>query len=188
MLESLLLWLTVAFVVVTVGAVLGYFALRWAFMRASEKFAAMVDRSVGGVAARAFTGIARYAQSRGIGVDEAQRIFGVQIDRLARIMDSAITLPIVGRVGLDAVLDLIPVFGNFAGATISLTLIARALQYGPPPSLVSRMLSNVLVDVILGAIPVIGPLADIWWKANDKNAALMREYLASRPDDLRSQM
>ena len=66
-------------------------------------------------------------------------------------MDSAITLPIIGRVGLDAVLDLIPVFGNFAGAAVSLTLIARTLQYGPPPSLVSKMLSNVLVDVILGA-------------------------------------
>jgi hypothetical protein len=50
------------------------------------------------------------------------------------------------------------------------------------------MLSNVLVDVVLGAIPVVGPLADLWWKANDKNAALMREFLASRPDDLRSQM
>jgi len=99
MLESLLLWLTVAFVVVTAGAVLGYFALRWVFMRTAERFAAIVDRSVGGVAARAFTGIARYAQSRGIAVEDAQRIFGAQIERLARIMDSAITLPIVGRVG-----------------------------------------------------------------------------------------
>jgi hypothetical protein len=95
-------------------------------------------------------------------------------------MDSAIKLPIVGRVGLDAVLDLIPVFGNFAGAAVSLTLIARTLQFGPPPSLVSKMLSNVLVDVILGGIPLIGPLADIWWKANDKNAALMRDFLSSR--------
>jgi hypothetical protein len=42
------------------------------------------------------------------------------------------------------------------------------------------MLSNVLVDVILGAIPLIGPLADMWFKANDKNAALMREFLNSR--------
>ena len=92
-------------------------------------------------------------------------------------MDSAITLPIIGRVGLDAVLDLIPVFGNFAGAAVSLTLIARTLQYGPPPSLVSKMLSNVLVDVILGGIPVIGPLVDIWFRANDRNAALMREFL-----------
>lgn len=180
MLESLLLWLSVAFVVVTAGAVLGYFGLRWVFMRAAERMAAMVDRRVGGAAARAFTGIARFAQARGIGIDEAQRLFGIQIDRLARIMDSAITLPIIGRVGLDAVLDLIPVFGNFAGAAVSLTLIARTLQYGSPPSLVSKMLSNVLVDVVVGGIPLIGPLADIWWKANDRNAALMREFLNSR--------
>jgi hypothetical protein len=79
------------------------------------------------------------------------------------------------------VLDLIPVFGNFAGAAVALTLIARTLQYAPPPALVSKMLSNVLVDVIVGGIPLIGPLADIWWKANDRNAALMREFLNSRP-------
>jgi len=181
MLEELLLWLSVAFVVVTTGAVLGYFGLRWVFMRAAERMAAMVDRRVGGAAARAFTGITRFAQARGIGIDEAQKLFGIQIDRLARIMDSAITLPIIGRVGLDAVLDLIPVFGNFAGAAVSLTLIARTLQYAPPPALVSKMLSNVLVDVIVGGIPLIGPLADIWWKANDRNATLMREFLNSRP-------
>lgn len=180
MLESVLLFLGVAFVLVAALAVVGYFVLRWAFMRAAERMAAMVDRRVGGVAAQAFTGIARFAQARGIGIDEAQRLFGVQIDRLAKIMDSAITLPIVGRVGLDAVLDLVPVVGNFAGAAVSLTLIARTLQYGPPPSLVSRMLSNVLVDVLLGAIPLVGPLADLWWKANDKNADLMREFLTSR--------
>lgn len=180
MLESILIFLAIAFVVVTVGAVLGYVALRWVFMRTAEKMASMVDRSVGGVAASAITGLARFAQARGMPLDEAHRLFGAHIDRLARIMDSAVKLPILGRVGLDAVLDLVPVVGNFAGAAISLTLIARSLQYAPPPSLVSKMLSNVLVDVILGAIPLVGPLADLWWKANDRNAALMREFLESR--------
>ncbi|MEO7158748.1 MAG: DUF4112 domain-containing protein [Vicinamibacterales bacterium] len=180
MLESFLVFLAIAFVVVSAGAVVGYFGLRWVFMRAAERAVAIIDRRVGGVAAHAFTGIARFAQVRGIGVDEAQKIFGIQIDRLARIMDSAITLPVIGRVGLDAVLDLVPVVGNFAGAAVSLTLIARSLQYAPPPALVSRMLSNVLVDVILGAIPVVGPLADVWFKANDRNATLMREFLARR--------
>jgi hypothetical protein len=177
MLETLLLWLTVAFVVVLVA---GYFGLRWVFMRAAEKMVAIIDRRVGGAAAHAFTRLARFANARGIGIAEAQNIFGLQIDRLARIMDSAITLPILGRVGLDAVLDLVPVFGNFAGAAVSLTLIARTLQFGPPPSLVSKMLSNVLVDVIIGGIPVVGPLADIWFRANDRNAALMREFLESK--------
>ncbi len=180
MLEALLLWLTVAFVVVSVGAVVGYFALRWVFMRAAEKMAAVVDRTVGGAAAHTFTGLARFAQARGIAIDEANRLFGAHIDRLAKIMDSAVTLPILGRVGLDAVLDLVPVVGTFAGAAVSLTLIARTLQYGPPPALVSKMLSNVLVDVVLGGIPLVGPLADIWWKANDRNSALMREFLQSR--------
>ncbi|HYE88029.1 MAG TPA: DUF4112 domain-containing protein [Vicinamibacterales bacterium] len=178
MLESILAFLAIAFVIALVVGVAGYFALRWMFMGTAERMAAIVDRSVGGAAATAFTRLARFAQARGIPLEEAHRLFGAHIDRLARIMDSAITLPIIGRVGLDAVLDLIPVFGNFAGAAISLTLIARTLQYGPPPSLVSKMLSNVLVDVILGAIPLVGPLADLWWKANDRNAALMREFLS----------
>ena len=180
MFESLLWWLLAAFVVVLVVAVAGYFAVHWVFMRAADRMVALVDRSVGGVAAQAFTRLARFAAARGIGIDEAQKIFGIQIDRLAKIMDSAIKLPIVGRVGLDAVLDLVPVVGNFAGAAVSLTLVARTLQFGPPPSLVSKMLSNVLVDVILGGIPLVGPLADMWFKANDRNATLMREFLETR--------
>ena len=183
MLESVLLFLAVAFVIVLVIAIAGYFAVRWIFMRTADRMAAVIDRRVGGVTARAFTRLAQIAAARGIGVNEAQRIFGIQIAQLAKIMDSAVKLPIVGRVGLDAVLDLIPVVGNFAGAAVSLTLIARSLQYGPPPSLVSRMLSNVLVDVILGAIPLVGPLVDLWFKANDRNAALMREFLNSRPPE-----
>ncbi|HJU43480.1 MAG TPA: DUF4112 domain-containing protein [Vicinamibacterales bacterium] len=181
MLEALLFWLVVSFLIAIVLGVALYFVTQWLFMRTAERMARVVDRSVGGAAAHALTRLAKYAQAHGIGIDDANRLFGVNVDRLAKIMDSAIKLPIVGRIGLDAVLDLIPVFGNFAGAAVSLTLIARTLQFGPPPSLVSKMLSNVLVDVILGGIPLIGPLADIWWRANDRNAALMREFLDGRP-------
>ena len=181
MIETLLFWLFVSFVIASVLGVVLYFVLRWVFMGTAERMARLVDRSVGGAAAHALTRLARFAQAHGIALEEANQLFGAHIDRLAKIMDSAIKLPIVGRVGLDAVLDLIPVFGNFAGAAVSLTLIARALQFGPPPALISKMLSNVLVDIILGGIPLVGPLADIWWRANEKNAALMREFLASKP-------
>ena len=96
-------------------------------------------------------------------------------------MDSAITLPVIGPVGLDAAMGLVPVVGDVAAGAISLTLVARSLRYGPPAALVSRMLANVLTDVILGAIPIVGVLADIWFRANDRNAALMREFLQQRP-------
>jgi hypothetical protein len=73
------------------------------------------------------------------------------------------------------------VAGDLLGGAMSLTLVARSLRYGPPAALVSKMLANVLTDVIIGAIPVVGVLGDIWFRANERNAALLRDYLAGRP-------
>lgn len=180
MIEVLLWWLLAAFVFVVAVGVIGYVVARWLFIRTAERMAREVDRRVGATAATAFSRLANYAHATGIPLDEANRLFGAHIDRLAKLMDSAITLPIIGKVGLDAVLGLVPVVGDLAGTAVSLTLVARALRYGPPSALVSKMLANVVVDLVLGAIPFIGFFADIWFKANDRNAELMREYLSSR--------
>lgn len=180
MLELLLWWLLAAFVFVVAISVLGYLVARWLFIRTAEQMAREVDRRVGAAAAHTFTRLANYAHATGIPLDEADRFFGAHIDRLARLMDSAITLPIVGKVGLDAGLSLVPVVGGLAGTAVSLTLIARTLRYGPPAGLVSKMLANVVVDLILGSIPFVGFLADIWFKANDRNADLMRAFLDGR--------
>lgn len=180
MLETLLWWLLAAFVVVVAVSIVGYLVSRWLFVRAAERMAREVDRRVGAAAARTFTHLANYAEASGIPLDEAKRFFGAHVDRLARLMDSAITLPILGPVGLDAVLGLVPVVGDLAGTAVSLTLIARMLRYGPPAALVSKMLSNVVVDLVLGSIPLVGFLADVWFKSNDRNAELMRAYLTGR--------
>jgi hypothetical protein len=180
MIEWLLWWLLAAFALVVAISIVGYFVARWLFVRTAERMAREVDRRVGAAAAHTFTRIANYAEATGIPLDEANRFFGAHIDRLAKLMDSAITLPIVGKVGLDAVLGLFPVVGDLAGTAVSLTLIARMLRYGPPSALVSKMLSNVLVDLVLGSIPLVGFFVDIWFKANERNAALMREHLSSR--------
>lgn len=180
MLETFVWWLLAAFVFVLAASVLGYAVTRWLFVRTAERMALEVDRRVGAAAARTFTRLANYAQATGIPLDEANRFFSVHIDRLARLMDSAVTLPVIGKVGLDAVIGLVPVVGDLAGTAVSLTLVARMLRYGPPSALVSKMLANVTVDLVLGSIPVIGFFADIWFKANERNAALMREYLSAR--------
>ena len=180
MLETLLWWLLAAFVFVVAAGVVIYIVARWIFIATAERMAAAVDRRIGAAAAHAFTRLAAYANATGIPLDEANRLFGVHIDRLAKLMDSAIRLPILGPIGLDAIIGLVPVVGDLAGTAFSLTLVARTLRYGPPASLVSKMLSNVLVDLILGSIPFIGFFADVWFKSNDRNAALMRECLDSR--------
>jgi hypothetical protein len=176
---SLLLWLSAAFVIVAAVAVAGFFLVRWLFIRTAESVAATIDKRVGGATAHAVTRMAAFARASGIDLSEADRRFGIYIDRLARLMDSAVRIPILGPVGLDALMNLVPVVGDFAGAAVALLIVARSLRYGPPASLISKMLANVLTDLVLGAVPVVGVLADIWFRANDRNAALMREYLNS---------
>ena len=177
MLEVFLWWLVAAFACVVAVSIVGYIVTRWLFSRAAERMAREVDRRVGAAASRTFTHLANYAEATGLPLDEAKRFFGAHIGRVARLMDSAITLPIIGKVGLDAALGLVPVVGDLAGTVVSLALIARMLRYGPPAALVSKMLSNVVVDLVLGSIPFVGFFVDIWFKSNDRNAELMRAFL-----------
>lgn len=181
MLETLLWWLIVAFVVVSAAGIAAFYALRWAFLRVATRMSRAIERRVGAAAAGGFTRLGGYARAAGIDLTEANRRVGRHIDGLARLMDSAVTLPLIGPIGLDAILNLVPVVGDFAGAAVSLVLVARSLQYGPPAALVSKMLANVLTDFILGAIPIVGVLADVWFKANDRNAQLLRQFLQSAP-------
>jgi hypothetical protein len=134
-------------------------------------------------AATGFTNFGAYAASQGISEDQARREFADSIERIARLMDDAIEVPILGRVGLDAVLGLFPVAGDATSAAVSLMLIARSIKYGVPRDIIARMLANVLVDLLLGSVPIAGDLADIWFRANARNVALLREYLG---DEARS--
>jgi Domain of unknown function (DUF4112) len=161
MIEDVLLWLTVAFVVVAVLSVVGFFVARRLFIATAERVAATIDQRLSGVAQGAFTRLGAYARATGIDLDEADRRFGSRIDGFARLMDSAVRIPVLGPIGLDAVIGLVPLVGDLVTGALSLTLVARSLRYGPPAALVSRMLANVLTDLILGAIPVVGVLADI---------------------------
>ncbi len=178
--DGLLAWLTVAFVLVTGLAFAGFFVTRWLFVATAERIARLIDRQVGGVAARGLTRLAVYARATGVDVTEAESRFGQRIDRYARLMDSAVRLPILGPVGLDVAISLFPVAGDLVAGGLSLVLVARSLRYGPPAPVVSRMLANVFTDMILGAIPFVGVFADIWFKANERNALLIREFLEAR--------
>ena len=170
-------WLTAAFVAAVALSVAGYFVARALFIRAAEQMAATIDRRVGAAAAGAFTRAAAYARATGVDPAEVDRRIGRHIDRVAHLMDSAVRLPIIGPVGLDAVIGLVPVVGDLAGAAVSLMLVYRSLRYAPSAALVSTMLANVLTDAVLGAIPFVGFFADIWFKANDRNAKLLRDFL-----------
>ena len=98
--------------------------------------------------------------------------------RVAELLDAAITLPLVGPIGLDGILGLIPVVGDWLTALPSLYVVYQGYRIGLPAHTVAWMLALVGVDTIVGSVPVVGDLIDIKWKANQRNVARMERHLA----------
>ncbi len=97
---------------------------------------------------------------------------------LAWFTDSAVRIPGTSRsIGADSVLSLIPGVGSFLGSGLSLYLVAEALRHGAPPRLLTRMGLNIAADTAVGVIPVAGFFFDMFYKANQRNLALLRAHL-----------
>ena len=100
---------------------------------------------------------------------------------LSRLLDEQFRIPGTRyRVGLDGLLGLIPGVGDAAGALLSAYILYEAMRLGAPSTVLLRMVANIGIDTVGGAIPVVGDIFDIAWKANKKNAALLHAHLASQ--------
>ena len=101
--------------------------------------------------------------------------------RLARLLDSAIPLPGGFRIGLDGILGLIPGVGDALGASLSTYIVVQAARLGASPVQLVRMMLNVLLETLIGTIPVLGDLFDFAWKANERNMVLLEAQLQRAP-------
>ena len=96
---------------------------------------------------------------------------------LAHLLDSSIPVPGTRfRFGLDAVIGLIPGVGDATGAALSGYLVLLAARMGAPPATLARMVGNVAVETIVGAVPFLGDLFDAAWKANRRNLHLLEAH------------
>lgn len=101
-----------------------------------------------------------------------------RLDRLAKLLDASIQIPFTRfRIGLDALVGLIPGVGDMASALISAAIIYRGWRLGVGPATVFRMLWNLLLDLLIGTIPVVGDLFDMVYKANLRNVELIKAAL-----------
>lgn len=99
---------------------------------------------------------------------------------LTHLLDNAIPLPGTPyRIGLDPLLGLIPGGGDIAGAVLSAYIVISAAQLGLPRESLLRMVLNILLEVMVGTIPVLGDLFDVAWKANVKNMELLDIHIKS---------
>ncbi len=96
------------------------------------------------------------------------------IRRIAWLLDSSIAIPFTKfRVGVDAVIGLIPWVGDIVGAILSFGLLVLAARFGASRWTILRMSLNVLVEMLVGFIPVLGDVFDAVWKANERNVRLL---------------
>jgi len=100
-----------------------------------------------------------------------------QLRRFAVWLDAGIAVPGTSiRVGLDPLLGLVPGLGDAAGALLAAWILVEAIRMGAPRATLARIASNIAIDALVGAVPVLGDVFDIVWKANLRNVALLERH------------
>lgn len=108
-------------------------------------------------------------------IDRTRRI--ELLRRWSRLMDSAYRVPGTSiRFGWDPIVGLVPGVGDVATASFAVTVLYHAYRLGVPGVVLARMMLNVLIDLAAGLVPVAGDVADIAWKSNSLNLALLERH------------
>lgn len=123
-------------------------------------------------------------------LDTQQERALTRVRSLVRLLDDAIEIPGTKyRIGLDPLLGLFPAVGDYLGALLSGYVIWQAARAGVPRATLLRMGANVILELVVGAAPILGDIFDVVWKANARNLDLLETHVAtpavSQPRDRR---
>tara|TARA_R110002073_G_scaffold84612_6_gene201781 strand:- start:138 stop:671 length:534 start_codon:yes stop_codon:yes gene_type:complete len=104
-----------------------------------------------------------------------------RLDRFATLTDSRFRIPVIGvRFGIEGIIGLVPLVGDVIGALMSLYLFFEGYRLGAPKRVLLRMLVNIVLDFFIGLVPIVGDIADIAYKANSRNAKLLRGWVETK--------
>ena len=110
-------------------------------------------------------------------VTVAEQATEARTRHLARLLDSRFRIPGTQiRFGVEPVLGIVPGIGDAAGLALSSYVILQAIGLGARGATVARMVVNVAVDAVVGSIPLIGSVFDVWFKANTRNVGLLERH------------
>ena len=99
------------------------------------------------------------------------------LESLAKLMDSQFKIPGTNiKFGLDSLIGLVPGVGDFSTFLVSGYMVVVLAKNGASGFVLARMALNILIDALVGAIPVLGDIFDVAFKANQRNIKLMREH------------
>lgn len=99
------------------------------------------------------------------------------IDKFSSFLDSKYRIPGTNwRFGIDPILGIIPGLGDVTSFTFSSLLILMMSRKGASGKVVALMIVNVLIDTIIGSIPILGTVFDFFYKANNRNVRLLKKH------------
>jgi hypothetical protein len=113
------------------------------------------------------------------GEEFAQGLRGLsRLRALQQLFDQAFAIPgTKWRFGIDALLGLVPGFGDIAGGLVAVYALRVARQLGAPQAIQLHMLTNIALDALVGSIPVLGDMFDFVYKAQTRNLKLLDDWL-----------
>lgn len=99
------------------------------------------------------------------------------VEYMSHLLDSRFVIPGTNiRFGLDPLLSLLPVFGDLFATLISGILIYTMRTRGASRKVVIKMIMNTTLDAVIGAVPLVGTVFDVFYRANDRNIKLLKEH------------
>ena len=101
-----------------------------------------------------------------------------RLDLMERMLEDMVTVPGINRrIGLDAVIGLVPVVGDVAGAAFGAYLLWEARNLGLGKAKMWRMFGRIGLDTALGAVPLAGDIFDFAYRSNTRNLKTIRKHL-----------
>ena len=100
-----------------------------------------------------------------------------RIEAMERLLEGMFHVPGIGRVGLDAVLGLVPVVGDLVAAALGSYIVWEAKNLGLPKWKLWRMVGNIAFDTAVGAVPLAGDLFDVLFRSNTRNLRIVKRHL-----------
>jgi hypothetical protein len=108
-----------------------------------------------------------------------------RIEAMEHLLEGLFTIPGINRkIGLDVILDLIPVGGDAIGAAMGAWMVWEARNLGMSKTQMARMFGNVGIDFLLGLIPVIGAIPDFFFRSNSMNLKMIKRHLDKHHPEL----
>jgi hypothetical protein len=103
-----------------------------------------------------------------------------RVRTLSYWLDNSIAIPgTTYRIGLDPLIGLLPGAGDAVGVALSAYIVLEAARLGLPREALIRMVTNIVLDTVMGSLPIVGDFFDASWKSNTRNAALLEAHLKS---------